>query len=303
MVHLELPVTTRTDEIVEGCSYWYVAIVYLGTLPYVGVLIYYAAAFEYWAFKTSTMLLPIACLSVVVGVFLRPKDNGIGAKALHLQFFLFGVLSELSKAYENLVMNLIVASLFALVRATFWCGVYRIGLRLRKKAAMRKPEELSAFLCETVLVGGGGMITWGMLVYFNIVTITCLNIYGFQQELDPEKRVCDNTAYASSSLSVYLIVVCTVNLVSRAISSGDRMGRTFENLATLELRRREKFQVILLMITLLVSLFLFSNLGVHGESSELVKTASAVGGIAIALTAVIEFYDQAKVREGGDSED
>ena len=81
------------------------------------------------------------------------------------------------------------------------------------------------------------------------------------------------------------------------------MGRTFENLATLELRRREKVQVILLMITLLVSLFLFSNLGVHGESSELVKTASAVGGIAIAVTAVIEFYDQAKVREGGDSED
>ncbi|GMH98631.1 hypothetical protein TrVE_jg11953 [Triparma verrucosa] len=300
MVHLELPVTTRTVEIVECCSYWYVAIFYLGTLPYVVLLVYNAATLEFWAFKLSTIFVPIAWLSVVIGIFLRPKDNGVGLKALHLQFFLFAGVSELSKAYENLVNGFIIASLFAIVRVIFWGVAYKkLGLKLRKKAAMRKPEELSTFLCETVLVGGGGMMTWGMLAYFNTVTITCLSTFG----LDPENRVCDNTAYASSSLSVYLVVVCTVRLVSRAISSGDRMGRTFENLATLELRRREKVQVILLMITLLVSLFLFSNLGVHGEASELVRYAGSLGGVAIALTAVIEFYDKAKIREGGDSED
>ena len=72
---------------------------------------------------------------MVTAVFLRPKDNGMGKVVLHVQFFFFAVVSELSKAYENCVMGYYHAALFALVRLPILCMVYRVGLRLRTKAA------------------------------------------------------------------------------------------------------------------------------------------------------------------------
>ena len=195
---------------------------------------------------------------MILGVFLRPKDNGAGIKTLHLQFFFF-VCSEGAHAVYFFRTEKYSKSWYAVTRIPFYLIAYWLGLKLRRRAAHLPPAELSNFLCQTVLLGGVSAMS--PMVFFMFEAVSCMttgNGLG-------DKR-CENTTYAAMYLSVYLVIITIVSIANRTVPQEERgKGMTYIELAILRLNKKEKVQGSLGVVTALVSMYLFSVLGIEGD--------------------------------------
>ena len=118
--------------------------------------------FEY--LRICDIILPSVVLALVMAVSYKPKRTDASYKRfLHFHFFTFSFVSEFAVAAGDLQ----IASIdwvFALLRIPIWCLVFWLGLKLRESASKLPPQELSDFLCQTVLVKGTAAM--GPMLFF-----------------------------------------------------------------------------------------------------------------------------------------
>ena len=82
-------------------------------------------------------------------------------------------------------------------------------------------------------------------------------------------RKCSNTTSAAAFLSSYLVLITGASIASRTISKGERgEGMTYVSLALLRLEKKQMVQGIFGVVTVLVSMYLFSVLGVEAEPTD-----------------------------------
>ena len=170
-------------------------------------------------------------------------------------------------------------------------------MKIRKKAVKLQSAELSYFLCNTVLLGG--LSAMAPMIYFTFETLTCvISAHGRLFESDQ----CNNTSVAAMFLSVYLGIMTTVSIMSKAVSREDKgKGLTYENLAILKLEMRQKIQGALGLVTALVSMYLFSVLGVQGDPNSTNFVIGAIGFMTLLVAVLIELvalaFGESKKRE------
>ena len=101
---------------------------------------------------------------------------------------------------------------------------------------------------------------------------------------------CDNTTFAAVFLSIYLGITSGISIVSRTVPQVERgEGMTYSNLAILRLKAKEKVQGALGVVTVLMSMYLFSVLGVEGAPNETIWWVGGAGAVVLGVAALIEF--------------
>ena len=274
--------SVSTQELVDGCSWWFVVASFLVTTSFPILCIKYVITRKEWTLKVGSLTVPLDLSCGVISIFMRPKDKkGAGLKFLHIQvvIFAFGGLGALVLGFFQ--DGEISFALIASIALLSICLVYIIALKLREKAAQLPQAELSNFLCNTVLVGGAGAMV--PMVFFTFETLSCVMSNGLESDM------CENTTTSAKWLSIYLTIITAISIVSKAVSSEERgKGLTYENLAILRLKWRQKVQGALGLVTALASMYLFSVLGVQGEPNGLIRILGGVGFVALVITASIE---------------
>ena len=90
-------------------------------------------------------------------------------------------------------------------------------------------------------------------------------------------------------VAAYLGIIAAVSLASRTAPQEERgEGMTYINLAILRLKGKEKVQGALGVIAALVSMYLFSVLGVEGAPNRSLLWLGGVGGLTLLVAALIE---------------
>jgi len=187
----------------------------------------------------------------------------------------------------------------------FWCFAYVHWVKLRQKAASLKDQELSNFVCRTVLLGGVGAMA--PMVFFNFEIVSCLTdirVYPLHHE---DVRMCQNTSNAAMWLSCYLVIVASVSIIRRVSSRArNKEALTYERVARFELREREKIQGALVATTTFASMYIFSVLGVRGEPSNNFTWVGLVGLVCLLCATLIEIIslstEQGVVERGQDQD-
>ena len=247
------------------------------------MMVAYAITLADWTWRAGFLLLPVACHSIVLAVVLRPKDEGAGLKVLHLQFFFFAIGSEVSFAVGLFRLGALANGWAALGRIPFYLVSYWLALKLRRKAAQLPPAELSNFLCHTVLMGG--VSAMAPMIFFMFEAVSCM-----ASGVGLGDDQCENTTIAAMCLSAYLVIITAVSIASRTVPQGERgEGMTYYNLAILRLKRREKIQGALGVVTALVSMYMFSVLGVEGEPNGSLLLVGLAGWLTALVAGLIEF--------------
>ena len=278
----EQPGTVPREDLVENCSWWHVAACFVGSTSYQVLYIMYAITLAEWTWRAGYLLLPIAWACMLLGAYLRPKDEGAGLKVLHLQFFVIAIGSEVAGAVGNFQGGLVASGWASLAKIPLWLTAYWLALKLRRKAAQLPPAELSNFLCHTVLVGG--VSAMAPMIFFMFEAVSCMaSGDGIGDDL------CTNTSVAAMSLSCYLAIISMIAIASRTFPQEDRGGgMTYSNLAILRLKIKEKVQGALGVVTALVAMYLFSVLGVEGTPNGSIMSLGGAGAMTMIVAALIE---------------
>jgi hypothetical protein len=113
----------------------YVGVSFFLTTTYSILRICFGVTLEdkYWLM--ACVLLPIATISLVMAVFMKPKRTDVAYKRfLYFHFISFAVVAEVANACGNFRLGLIFNGWFALFKIPVWCLVLRQGLKLREAA-------------------------------------------------------------------------------------------------------------------------------------------------------------------------
>ncbi|GMH74943.1 hypothetical protein TL16_g06603 [Triparma laevis f. inornata] len=155
--------------------------------------------------------------------------------------------------------------LFAIFKLFCEYLVFRQALKLRESIAKLPPQELSEYLCQTVLVKGVAAI--GTMVFFSFETAAYLIS---QDSLDNGK--CANTSLAAVYLSAYLALIAMLIENKSAPKIVQReTALELSSIATLKgLNWWQQPQGRLVTITMLAALYLLSELGVEGEENTMI---------------------------------
>ena len=154
------------------------------------------------------------------------------------------------------------------------------------KAAQLPPAELSTFLCNNVLLGGVGAMT--PMIFFVFETYSC---YLGEKGAFFETDQCTNTLGASMWLSIYLLIISGISIFSKMIPREEREEElTYVKIAKLSLRTKQKIQGLLISVTVLASMYLFSVLGVAGNPNETNFIFGATGVASLVIAVLTEMY-------------
>ena len=277
-------VAAKPEAHLDHCSWFFVALSFIATTSFSGLRLNYAITKSTWSLKIGRLFLPLVGTCMVIALFLRPKEEGKAIKILHLQFFIFAILSEAALAVgkyiegENFLWLIMIT-----LRPLFWCAAYKLGLMLRRKAAKLSQARLSKFLCNTVLLGGVGAM--GPMTFFSFETLSCFASNGLENDQ------CENTSHAAMFLSLNLAVIAIISIGGKVVTTKERgEGLTYETLAILKLNLRHKIQGTLLVITVMTSFYLFSVLGVEGDANTTILYAGGVGMLTTGIATLIEMF-------------
>ena len=92
-------------------------------------------------------------------------------------------------------------------------------------------------------------------------------------------------------LSVFLIPITAVSIAVRTVPQEEREdGMTYQHLAILKLKVKEKVQGALVLVTALASMYLFSALGVRGTPNRSIFWAGVAGAMTLGVAALREFF-------------
>ena len=124
--------TASMKDLVQSCSWWYVAGCFLVTTLHALLWIIYVIVPEYdLAQNIGYLTFPISVLCIVLSVFLRPKDNGGGINILHFQFFVNAGVGETIHAVGELRQeDYFVRGTLTLCLIPVWCAFYIFTIRL-----------------------------------------------------------------------------------------------------------------------------------------------------------------------------
>ena len=196
------------------------------------------------------VLLPTCVTALFISFTLKPRRDDLPYLTfISFQYLSFSIGGEILTFAGNKWHNVAEANLLQLLlRCLIWLVLFFVALRVRFRIARLSDADLSIFLSMSVMKGG------------MIVGIGQLVFLAFS---------CVNTAAAAMFLSVYLVIITAVAIASRTVPQEERgEGMTYTNLVILRLKAKEKVQGALGVITALVSMYLFSILGVEGAPNQ-----------------------------------
>ena len=131
----------------------------------------------------SYVLLPVSITTFVLACYSKPKRTDVSYKRfLYFHFFSFALIGEVFYAVQDFRMatkcslcedmdHFGIDALLALVRLSSEIVIFRQMLKLRESVAKLPPQELSEFLCQTILVKGIAAI--GPMIFFSFETVAC----------------------------------------------------------------------------------------------------------------------------------
>ena len=256
---------------------------------------------EYWLL--GNLILPIAALSFVMAVVFKPKRTDAGYKMfLFLHFFSGPILCEVGLIVGDLKLGNLSLVLFSLIGITIHCFAFWLGLKLRESAAMLPPQELSDFLCQTILEKGAAAM--GTMLFFSFETVSC---FISQKSLDNGQ--CTNTSNVATRLSIYITIITTLSIVSKSVPKSVQMETTWELSAIASLKGLKWWQRVqgtLMVITAISSLYLLSALGVEGDRNDMLFFVGSMGSVSLGVTFLISATMLVRIKaehqRGGNSE-
>ena len=155
---------------------------------------------------------------------------------------------------------------------------------------------LTNFLCHRVLLGG--LSALAPMTFFLFETLSC---YTSLRGKIFKNDLCDNSLDASLLLSFNLAILFLLSVVGKTLPANMRPKElTYDDVAVLKLKSRQKLQGVLLLVTVLTSMFTFSTLGVKGKKNDKIYLVGCFGSIALALVLFIEMKSLAKERKKRD---
>lgn len=266
----------KVDEVSE-CSWLFVWLCFMAAMTIPLMAIAYAITLREEIMSTVNLIFPIGVIAMFMSVFLRPKDGEAGLKVLTFQYFSVTMVSVIALAISYLRLGYYQGWFIFVMLGPYWF-LWRFAQKLRRNAARLRKAELTKFLCIVILQGGVSAMV--PMMFFSFESLSCLLSLGFQNSR------CDNTSLSAVWLSTYLAM-------ATCISCSRKVGRavktlTYSNLAVMKLNRREKVQGTLTLLTALISMYLFSNLGVEAARSNFVPLAGGVGGFTMGAASIIE---------------
>ncbi|GMH78068.1 hypothetical protein TrST_g12709 [Triparma strigata] len=275
---------TEPEEPVEECSWVFVGVSFLFTSVFSVLWICYGVTLKDKYMLLSRLILPLVGLSWVMAVMYKPKRTDVEyMRFLFFHFFTIFIVSEVASAAGLFRMGLTLKGFFVLFRIPFHCLGLVLLMKLRASAATLPPQELSSFLCQTVLVKGtAAMVT---MLFFSFETVSC---FISQNSLDNGQ--CSNTSSAAAILSVYLAILTTMSIAGKAVPKYVQRETVWELRAIAELKGLKWWQQVqggLLTIAAIVSLYLLSILGVSGDPNSTVFLLGASGAGSVILFALI----------------
>jgi len=275
---------TELEEPVEECSWVFVGVGFLITSMYTVLCVCYGVTLEEKYWLLGYVILANAGLSFVMTMFYKPKRTDTGYKLfLYFHFFSFAIVGETGNAVGCFRMGLIYNGLLVLLRIPLWCLAFWLGLKLRSSAGKLPPQELSDFLCQTVLVKGTAAI--GPMLFFSFEAVSC-----FIGEGTFSNGQCNNTSNAAMCLSTILAVLTGLSITNKSVPKSVRRGTAWELSAIASLKGLKWWQQLqggLMTITMVSSLYLLSVLGIKGDERDAVWIVGGVGMTAVVLTAII----------------
>ena len=240
---------------------------------------------KYWLM--GNLILPIASLSFVMAVFYKPKRTDAGyLRFLYFHFLTFVVVGLVSFAVGSFRLGNSVqtsSGIFALFLIPLWCFGFWLGLKLRESATKLPPQELSDFLCQTVLVKGTAAT--GTMLFFSFEAVSC-----FISQNSFSNGQCSNTSHAAMFLSFYLAILTGLSIASKTVPKSVQRETAWDisSIASLKgLKWWQQIQGGLVTITAIASLYLLSILGVEENKNSVVLNVGGVGGLSMMFAALI----------------
>mmetsp|Transcript_9626 Transcript_9626/g.17488 ORF Transcript_9626/g.17488 Transcript_9626/m.17488 type:complete len:986 (+) Transcript_9626:120-3077(+) len=275
---------TMNEEPVEELSWFFVVVSFLFTSTYSVLYIYYGVTLEARFKFMANIILPIVCIAFVMSVTFKPKrTDTVYMRFLCFHFCSFTVIAEISYAIGTFRLGEIFNTAFAIFRIPPWCLAFWLGLKLRESIAKLPPQELSDYLCQTVLTKSTAAM--GTMLFFSFEAASC---FISRNSLDDSQ--CSNTSNAAMCLSVYLAIFTAFSIASKAVPRSVQRETAWEltKMATLKgLKRWQRIQGGLMSVTALASLYLLSVLGVQTDRSDVVWVVGFMGILFISLAFVI----------------
>jgi len=253
---------TAIEEPVEECSWVFVGISFISTSTFTATRILYSVTTEEKYVEVGHLFLPVATLLFTMAMLSKPKRTDAAYKwFLFLHFFSFLFAQELLYTIGQFREKKVGKGCWNLGKLVWWCGVYWVLLKLRESLAKFSPQELSDFLCQTILIKCAAVI--GTMLFFSFETATC-----FIDEESLDNGICASTSWASVCVSLNLVLMTIVSITSKAVPKSAKRDTAWElsSIATLKgLKWWQQIQGGLLTITAVSSLYLLGLLGVKGE--------------------------------------
>ncbi|GMH77653.1 hypothetical protein TL16_g07484 [Triparma laevis f. inornata] len=280
----------------------------------------------------GNVVMPICFLLFVMSILMKPKEtNPKYMTFLYFHFFTFAVVVELSTSFGYVVkmvrgQPIRKTSLtlgdsqdtqsfyylsISFVRLVIEGVVFKQLLKVRERLGKLTKEEVSEYLCQTVLVRSSEIMLPIMFLLFEC--LSCLSQHPIvptkvapddEEEEKFDWEVCSSSTNAAVLLSVYLVLFNLQTLISKSAPRHiqDVKAFTFESIATLDLRKRHRAQIGLFSLTAFCALYLFGILGIETTKEQYVLPFGYVGLFSCVLailmdsTALTRFYNK-KVRE------
>ena len=250
--------------------------------------------------KKSDLIFSFATLSFVMSALCKPKRTDLGYIRFLYFHFSINMFSEIFAAVGNFKRGTTFNAVFSFIRIPIFYYAFWLGLKLRKSVAKLPPQELSDFLCRTVLVKGTAAM--GPMVFFAFEAISC-----FISQNSIAGKECTTISNVALLLSLYLLCVTLLSLANKAAPK--RVQKELEwqlsAIAKLKLKNYQRLQAGLFVVTAICSLYLLGWLGVEGKYSNLIAYVGALGmscSIIAVLIGLVVLNKTKNRLELGDSE-
>ena len=193
------------------------------------------------------------------------------------------MFGQVGGAYGHYRKEEAIKGISAILLVPILLVVFKLGLSIRDIVAQKSAENLSQFLCNSILAKGTAVIC--SLTFFTFETVSCI-----ASQDNFEGKMCVNSSMASLCLSIYLVILATLSIARSAMKKEvqDLTSVTFDDIATLKnLAWWQKLQGWLMIITTLCAMIMLSFVGVEGEPDPTVDLIGLLGVVPIGIAALI----------------
>ena len=126
------------------------------------------------------------------------------------------------------------------------------------------------------------------IIFFTFENLSCIaSAKGKLFESDQ----CDNTLTAALWLSLNAVIIIIVSIANEAVSKDEKGEEiTYKNLVMLRLKKRQKIQGALGVVTVMTSMYSFSVSGVQGDQDYTIYVVGGAGTATLIIAGLIEMF-------------